>query len=446
MTAFAMFGLVAALGLAIDVGNVRYVQRNLQRAADAAALAGALETNVCGEFTNCSEMQTAATEALVENGFTSPTLLTQCAGSAGSGITLILNNPVCEDESDPNTGKDNYVEAKVIESVPMYFAQLAGISSVTVSARAEAVRGPAGPCIYALDPSGSAITIVAGVIVKSRCGIVDESASSDALSCVVGVALYAPSVNVTGNTSGLLCVDHTVPHTGVPEPNPRDPLSYLPAPSNAQASCGASTSSPYYGSSKNVTVALGSDAVFNPGVYCGGITIAASVSSRVTFNAGTYILRDSTGLLGLTTGGLAMTVSSLSNITGNGVTFYNEGPSTGFNISEPVSGGSIASITNFNLTAPSSGTYSGILFFQAHGNSAAGTFLVNVLQGGNLQGAIYLPDASVNYGVSALASSYNILVASDINFLATVASTFGIDYSSLQDGSPLRGNNAVLVQ
>lgn len=59
---------------------------------------------------------------------------------------------------------------------------------------------------------------------------------------------------------------------------------------------------------------------------------------------------------------------------------------------------------------------------------------------------MYVPDGSVNYGVTALSSAYNILVAKDITFTVTVGSTFGNDYSSLSGGSPLNGNNVRLVQ
>ena len=378
-------------------------------------------------------------------GIASSTVLTQCTGSAGSGVTLMLNNPVCESTSDPNYGASNYVEAVVSQQVPTTFGRLVGVDNLLVSAHAEAVRG-IGPCIYALDPSGAAITIVAGVIVKSRCGIVDESSSSNALSCVVGIAVYAPSIDVTGGSQGLLCGIQTDLHTGVPVQPPPDPLAYVNAPSNASSSCGTTTSSPYTGSSKVVNVLLGGNVVFNPGVYCGGISITAALASTITFNPGTYILRDATGFLGTTSGGLNITLSVLSTITGSGVTFYNEGPVGGFSVTEPVTNNSLISLNNVNLTAPSTGTYGGILFFQAHGVSASGTFLANLVQGSNLQGAIYLPDGAVDYGVSAISSSYNILVAKDINFLVAVASTFGADYSSLGGVSPLDGNNVSLVQ
>ena len=445
-TALWLVFLLLFLGLGVDFGHVLFVKRNLQKAADAAALAAAIEVRICGTTSNCAAMQAAAQSALSENGLSATTTLTNCSGAAGSGVTLSLNNPVCSNANDPNLGKGNYVEAIVAESVPTYFARLAGVSAINVSARAEAARGIGGPCIYALDPSGPAITIVAGVIVNSRCGVVDESTSANALTCVVGAFLYAPRIQVSGGSSSLLCLASATPTTNVPAPTPRDPLAYLAPPPHASDPCGTSTGSPYSGSSLPVNIVLGGNVTFNPGVYCGGISIAAALLSNITFNPGTYILRDGKNLLGVTQGGLNITLSLLTNITGSGVTFYNEGPTTGLSVAEPVTGGSLVSLGNVALTAPSSGTYAGILFYQAQGVTASATFLANLLQASELQGAIYLPSAPVNYAVSAGSSAYNILVAKDINLAVAVASSFGNDYSTLQSGSPLNGDSATLVQ
>jgi Flp pilus assembly protein TadG len=447
ITAVSICMLLSVLGFAIDAGHCWLEQRSLQDAADAAALAAALEARQCGGTANCTAMQAAAQNALTENGISVTTTLTGCSGATGSGVTLMINNPPCALSADPNSGKYNYAEAIVTEKVGTYFAALAGLASVNVTARAEAERGGAGgPCIYALNPTGPAITILAGVIVHSRCPVVDESTSSDALGCLVGAFLYAPRISDSGGSAGLLCFATSTPDTYVPEPTPRDPLDYLAAPSTANDSCGSSTGSPYYGSSKAVNVILGGNVVFNPGVYCGGINITAALASTITFNPGTYILKDGTGLLGLTQGGLNITLSELSNITGNGVTFYNEGPAGGFSVTEPVTGGSILSLSNVSLSAPTTGDYAGILFFQAHGVSSTAAFLANLLQNSKLEGAIYIPDGDVSYGVSAISSAYNILVAKDIHLNVAVLSTFGDDYSGLEYGSPLDGNNVTLVE
>jgi len=446
ITGVCMLFFLAILGFGIDFGHFLFVKRNLQNAADAAALAAALETRTCNGTAACAAMQTAAQNALNENGFTATTTLTNCSGTAGSGLTLIVNDPPCEVGSDPNSGKTNYAEAVLSEQVPTYFASLMGLKTVTIATRAEAARGVGGPCIYALNPSGPAITILVGVLVKSRCGVVDESASSDALTCVVGAFLYAPRISVSGGTDGLLCLATSTPQTYVPAPNPRDPLAYLPAPSNANAACGTSTSSPYFGSSSAVNIVLGGNVTFNPGVYCGGISMTAALASNIKFTPGTYILRDGSGLLGITSGGLNLTLNELSTITGSGVTFYNEGSHGSISVVEPLTGGSFLSLSNISLSAPTSGTYSGILFFQAHGVSNTGVFVANLINNSKLEGAIYLPDGDVSYGVNAASSSYNILVAKDIHLNVNVLSAFGDDYSGLAGGSPLEGNNVALVQ
>lgn len=456
--ALCMTLLIAFMALAVDVGHFRYTQRNLQTAADAAALAAATEIRICGGTQNCTAMQTAAQAALTENGYTVDNFVINCSSQPGQGLTLMIDNPSCYNSSDPNRSgsqKLTYVEAVVTQHVPTYFGRIIGLNSVIASARSEAQRGVGGPCIYALDPSSAgAITLGVGVLLKSNCGIVDESSNSAALECAVGLGITAPSIKVTGGADGLLggllCGSHPPPHTHVAAPNPPDPLAYLPAPSTANDSCGSTRSSPYTGSPSQVSVllGLGSHIVFNPGVYCGGISITASVLGNITFNPGTYILRQgSGGLLGLgTTGGLTITVSALSTITGSGVTFYSEGGSSstvnGFSITAPATLG----LSNFNLSAPTSGEYGGVLFFEAHGNTSQSSFLLNLAQGSSLSGAIYAPSSTVAYGVGVLSSSYNILVAKDITFTAGIASSFGDDYSTLQSGSPLNGDNVALVQ
>jgi Flp pilus assembly protein TadG len=455
--ALCMTVLIGFIGVSVDAGHFRYVERTMQTAADAAALAGAMEVRICGGVQNCQTMQTSAQNAIVENGYSVDNLLTDCSGSPSTGLTLMIDNPPCADSSDPNNGplKLNYVEAVVTNQVPTYFARILGISTITATTRAEAERGIGGPCIYALDPTGAgAITLAAGVLVDSKCGVVDESNNSAALACLIGIGIHAPSISVTGGAegllNGLLCGSQPPPKTNVAAPNPRDPLAYLPVPPAASESCGTTTTSPYTGSPTEVQILLtaGNTVVFNPGVYCGGIAISAPASAAITFTPGMYILRQGSGgvLNAQTTGGLTITLAASSTITGDGVTFYSQEGSNqsvnGFSVTAPATLG----LGAINLSAPTSGEYGGVLFFQAQGNTSPGTFLLNLAQGSSLTGAIYEPSATVSYGVSVASSTYNILVADDINFLANIDSSFGNDYSTLVSGSPLDGDNVTLVQ
>jgi hypothetical protein len=476
LAALSMVVVMAFVGFAVDVGHLRLAKRQLQIAADAVALAAAREIRVCGvnntSGSTCPYMMAAAKSALTENnpGYTATSAFITCGTSPGSALTLELNGPPCHLPSDPNYKKPGYVEAVVSEQVGTYFAQILGIPRIPISARAEASRNLSPPCIYALDPTGAgAITLAIGVAMKFNCAIVDESNSSSALSGLVCIGVSAPKIIVHGGVGTLLDIGCPSPQLNAPVPTPADPMAYLPPPSNANAHCGTTTASPYSGSPTQVNLTLGllDSVVFNPGVYCGGISITASVATNIVFNSVTsanpaYVLRDGqgyllgVGLLGIQilipspfpTGGLEMPIGVLSSVSGNNVMFYDEG-----NITNP--GGSVGNISitatvpvgSFNLSAPTSGEYAGVLFFQAHGVTTPGTFTAGLLSGSNLQGAIYMPDAPITYAVDAIAANNNILVAKDINFgLVSLISGFGTSQAPSSLGSPLVGDDAVLVQ
>jgi hypothetical protein len=452
VVALCMVVLIGFVGLAVDVGYLRYEKRRLQVAADAAALAGALEVRVCGSTNNCPAMQAAAKNALQENGYSGATVVTNCSGSAGSGLTLMLNNPTCLVATDPNRTKMNYVEARVSETAPSYFGRVLGFSGFHISARAEAARGLGGPCIYALNPTAAgALNITAALGFQVKCGIVVESSSPAAVACLIGIGISAPEIRVTGGTAGLLCASNPAPVTGVARPTPADPLAYLPPPPAANDACGTGGGSVYNGSATpvNLVVPLGANITFNPGVYCGGISITAALLSTIKFNPGIYVLRNGNatilGIPGPTQSGLTVTVGLLSNITANGVMFYNQGNAGSFSITATPA---LLGLSAFNLTAPTSGQYGGVLFFQAHGVTNTGTFLANLLQGSKLDGFIYMPDALVTYGVGAIASasSYSGIVADRIQFTGQVLSTVANDQSTLQSGTPLNGDASVMVQ
>ena len=448
VTALCMVVLLSLLGLAIDVGHLRLVRRQMQTLADAAAMAGGLEIRVCAATASCPAMQAAVKYAMVENQQTGAAFLMNCA-VPGTGLTVTLNDPPCAlgSSKDPNTGNTKYVEAVVTQEVRTYFARIVGYDHVKVSARAEAKRG-VGPCIYALNPHvASAITFPVGLGINSTCGIVDESDSDSALTCLVAFGT-APKISVTGKTSGLLCGSTPKPVTGVPVPTPADPMAYLPAPPNAGSPCPTTTgTTTWTGSKSAVNIILPGTYVFNPGIYCGGISFTGAVLANITFNPGIYILRDGPGLI-TTQGGLTLTVPVGATITANGVMFYNQGnvtnPATSvgdFSITAP-----LPIVNSTSLSAATSGTYGGVLMWQAKGVSTTGTYIGSLLGGGKFEGAVYEPSAKVTYAVAALTSSYNILVADQLNFTGQVLSTIGSNYAALSNGSPLQSDTAVLIQ
>jgi hypothetical protein len=386
-------------------------------------------------------MQTAAKSALTENGVATSTFVQNCAASSQTGVVLSLNNPPCALGSvakDPHYGDANYVEVVVSKQQPTVFAAVTGTNSVNILARAEAgVKSPT-PCLWALDPTAAnAFTVdLLAAIYSPKCGIVVESTNSNAFTCSLLASVTASKIQVVGGYGSLLCAISPTPVI-IKTPIPADPLAYLPAP--ALGSCGSSVATPYSGASVTVNVLLAQTAVFNPGTYCGGIHVA--FGGHATFQPGVYVLKSTFGALGLT-------IDCGSTVSGNGVTFYNYGPNGPINFvfTSFLSGG-------VNLTAPTSGTYSGVLFFQDPGNTTAATLIGASSWNTVLQGAYYFPKALVNVALGGVVN-YELLVAKDIVVLALSDGVNPIqtgannsnDFTSLSNGSPLQKTMPVLIQ
>jgi hypothetical protein len=413
MVALILIVLLSVLGLAIDMGYFRYVKRQLQTASDAAAIAGALAIPSCGGTPGCSNLVDAAKKASAENGFADGT----------AGVSVAVHNPPTS-AGDPHDGDSKYVEVLVSQPEPTHFANMFGVNSATLGARGEA-RASAGNCIYSLTN----LDLLVALPLNSRCGIVVESN----LNCVGG-SITAPRIGI-GSSGGLSLGCFTNPNpVHIASPTPADPLAYLPKPT---VPCGSTTSSPYTGSPGplDLTAASGTPVILNPGNYCGGITIEAGATATLTGSTtDPYVLTSTSG----SNGGLRVNAGTL---TGNNVTFYNNsnsGPQGGINFL----GG------NVNLTAPTSGPYQGILFFQDANDTAGATFVGSIASSSSLTGAYYFPSADLSFGVNfdlGINSAYTILVANNISFTVAVGFTIKNDYSSLTNGSPIK-DSAALVE
>ena len=411
-----MVGLLAFMALAADVGYLRYEKRQLQTAADAAAIAGADELHY-GDVTSAANADSAA------NGFT----------NGSNGVTVTVNNPPL---SGPHVSDSNYVEAIVARTASTFFAKAFGVSSTRVTARAVAHLGSSSNCIYALAPSGgNALEVVTNAILNSQCGLVVESSSAGALACNTPSTLTAPSVGVVGTFVGS-CTLPSNTTFGIAVPTPSDPLAYLPKPT--VGACTFSSQKVYTSTTSTKTA----PSTLNPGVYCGGIKIQSA--AYVVFNPGLYILTSS-----VSPGGLSIDIGSyVSTNTSSspyGITFYNYGPagSITFTLNNYISGESMV------LTAPTAGTYQGIIFFQDPGDTATALIFGWNSDNTDIQGAYYFPTALVEIA-SAGNVSYNPIVAYTVHFYYTTyngqdfaTTNIYSNYSSLSDGSPLKSGGVL---
>jgi len=394
LTCVALLAIMGMIGVVTDLGFLHHQRNMMQTAADSAAMAAAQELTY-GD-------QVAAGKAdAASNGYT----------NGQSSVTVAINNPP---SSGPNTSNAAYVEAIVTQPEPTYFLRVLGLSSITVSARAVADNGNGPNCIYAMDPSASGAMAASGsAAIQSGCGLLINSTSSTALTTSGAASISAPSIGVVGGYSGSNFAP--TPKIGVIAAT--DPLASVVAPT--VGACGynslsfngnTGTSSSYY--------------QLYPGVYCGGISLHGT--SYLHFNPGTYILAGG----GLSTHGNA-------TMNGSGVTFYNTTETGGYQAI------SLTGNTTVNFSAPTSGPLAGMLFFQDRsipGTAAGSTITGNT--GSTYDGALYFPTTTLGYNGNSSSSGYTFVIADKITVSGN--STLGTNYSSLANGSPIKG--AVLAE
>jgi hypothetical protein len=174
-----------------------------------------------------------------------------------------------------------------------------------------------------------------------------------------------------------------------------------PAPSAAKTNQSTSIVDPYASLATpspgtctytNFSAPAGNNLTLLPGTYCGGLTVTSR--ANVYFTAGTYYIANGDLLI------QSDNNVSCSNCTnGAGVTFVLT-QTTGRN--SDIGGVSITSENNVSLSAPNSGTYKGVLFYQDRRvtagtmNSSSKIFTLSSLNNATLLGAVYFPNNAIS--------------------------------------------------
>lgn len=381
--------LLATMALAVDVGLLFRAKRNLQTVADAAATAAAQNLNYG------LSASTAAQAAATRNGMT----------NGVGGVVVTVSSPP---NDGPNTSCASCVEVVVSEPGPIAFAGLiTGTQFVTVAARAVGGTSAGKGCVYALNTTGQAIDDTAsGNISLPSCGILDNSSSNTSNT----KALVNTGSGTITASSILVVGGYSQSHPGTISPVPTtgavpvsDPLAGLTAPTFNSTSC---LSDPHV----NGTATIGP--ATSGGTICyNGLTISAG-SGTVTLKPGIYVIN----------GKLSFTGSAA--VTGTGVTFYL--PSNGDQLSMSESG-------PVTLSAPTSGTYNGILFYQDRSDTTSMT--ISASGTSTFKGIIYGKAANLSLSGSAGTNFYASVVVGSITFTGSLNMQ---DYSLVNSSEPLR--------
>lgn len=317
----------------------------------------------------------AAKDAASLNGFTDGT----------SGVTVNVTSPY-----SGGSCSSNCVHVAIDQAQSTYFLRVLGYSSIDVKASAVAGTINSGNCVYALSPSASpGLEVQGSSSVSISCGATVNSTQSPAANCVGGAGSFsASSVGVAGSVSGS-CFSPT-PKTGTSETP--DPFAYL----GSQPACSGSATF-----TANVS---------GQGSYCGGISLHGNGS--VTLSAGTY---------NLGSGGL--TINGGVTFQGTGVTIITSGPIS-------IKGGA-----TLNLSAPTSGSYKGILFWDTSTSSSD----FSGSSSSTMDGAFYFPNSTLIYTGDSSGTGYTILAAGQVEFKGNAS--LGDNYSSLGGTSPISASS-----
>ena len=328
----ALVPVVVAIGAAVDYSRANSAKAQMQAAADSAALYAAV-----GNYSSDSQRVTAGTKAFNANYQPQFT-------SASPSVTIA----------------NNAVTVTATGNVSTTLLGVVGVNTVKVSVASTAqIGGGTTACVLALQTTNDAIFVHGSAGLKANCGIYSNSTSSNGIDFDGDSITTATSISVVGNyVKDSQALVTPTPRTAVTAMT--DPLASLAAPSNATASC-----------DHNGYEYKSGMPPLNPGVYCGGINIDGGTTA--TFNPGTYIIR-----------GGQFNIGSSATVNGQGVFFYLTGQDANLNQ---------GSSSNMNFTAPTSGTYKGILFFQDRAaNTSANQF------GGSsnsvIQGTVYFPNGT----------------------------------------------------
>jgi Putative Flp pilus-assembly TadE/G-like len=412
MFTLMMIPLFGVVGLVVDIGWAYYRREAAQTAADAAASAAAEAAYAAagGGAPLCSTPGVAC----YSDGYTCPTtissatnnILAGCMYAADNGFTstgkqrVVIQSGVGTAPTSSGVTVAYWVVVRVTEQIPQLFSSVLGYPNAVVAARTTTGTRVAtsGGCVIALNPAAAgSISMNGNTNLTSGCGVFDNSSSADAINIVGGGTILTTGSAKTQIAGGWQGSGTISPAPQTNQPHMGDPFADMDPPTYS----GCTNNGVSGGSHDHLSLAGGSTIT----VICGDLSLGAQ--STLTLGAGLYVVTGSISMGGQT------------SMSGSGVTFY-----------LPNGGVSMAGGATVSLSAPSTGDWQGILFYQKRGNATGSTLVGGTNQ--QMNGVLYFPSANLTYtGGSGVVATATTLVCdtltlvgnSYINASATTAYT-----------------------
>lgn len=387
--------LIGSAGLASDTIQWTLWKRQLQRAADSAALAG-----VFGKL---------ATQTVTSGDCSASNPISRSL-SVGNVNSRLGTTPTCTVQAPPTSGSwtaSSYEAVKVTLSAPgrLAFSSLFMTAAPTITASATAAVVQSGRyCVVSLDnKTETGLSFSGNATVSLGCGLKTNAKGSSAVdgngsSTITAspVAAVGQIANSSNFSSGTTFQPYSAPQS--------DPFASLNPPTNFPTQ-----SCPNFRVNSNATqtsLTANTDYRLTPdGYYCmGGMTL----SGNVTLPSGVYVIDG---------GNISIGAQAVVNCSGCTFILTNRSTSTTATIGNvSMNGGATV-----NMSSMTTGTYSGLLFFQdrratvSNGNGQSN--LINGNSSSSYQGAMYFPSSNVTFnGTSGMSTACVQLVAWQVQF------------------------------
>lgn len=394
VVALSMPVLIGGVGMTSDVIQWSYMKRAMQRQADSGALAGAFA------LAQRREVADTVTADLARNSNFTLTEAPQIENAPAAG---------------PYAGNLRAVRVVLSTNVRLPFVGYIMQRAILIPAEATAAVVAKGQfCVLALETGNvTGITMNGNTTLNLGCGLMSNAPPSDSVTAGGSSVVNASPVAAVGGVppsgnyaTGTQLIPYSVPQF--------DPFSALPDPVVS-------------GASNNGRVNSNQKKTLSPGNYSG-----MSLNGDVTLNPGVYYVD-----------GGSFSVGSQAKVSGSGVTIILTSRTAA---SDP---GSIASVgmnggATLNLTAPASGTYAGVLFYQDRRALDTDTNKFNGNSASKFEGAIYIPNQQVWWnGTTGMDIKCLQLVARRLDF--TGNSTISNVCTGLSGSSAFSGAAVKLV-
>lgn len=436
----SIVAMLIAMALLYDGARALVMRRQLQNAADAAALAGA---NV---------ISSGSTPGCASNGVIRSAVATAAKSSVKTNLgwtdATVDSQVVVSCSTDPNFGTNLAVTVAINDTAPTYFGRIAGQSNMAVAASGTAINGSLPPgrfSVMQLDPSNlswpngyrgcPSILFSGGPNVIFEGSVQSDSACTSANGGSIGtngnsatITLISPAkIQMVGTyTPGPLVI---TPAPIQNSPYVPDPLVGLPPIPTLATSSTAASPKTVIGNGQNPACSI-----LQPGTYPGGIQIKSQGSAwlrpgiyviagggiSVGAQGNIYTLSNDTNITNCTALDSASWDTALCRVDNCGVLIYNTSTGTSANAALgalDLGGGSGIKMRAYNpavdLTGTNRSEYKNLMFWQdALACSGASPCAAPIpsstynqpvlsLRGGGtayLQGTVYAPSGQVSLG------------------------------------------------